>query len=92
MALGLIARLPWRRSLGLILGCVLLPGQVLWFSLKDQSAAAISQLIAWLLPLQGIPLTALVLLVGVPALRAPAPILYRRCCWSPSWRWLVRAP
>jgi hypothetical protein len=76
MALGLIARLPWRRSLGLILGCVLLPGLVLWFSLRDQTAAAISQLIAWLLPLQGIPLTALVLLVGVPALRAPAPILY----------------
>ncbi len=76
MALGLIARLPWRRGVGLILACVLIPGLVIWFSFKDQSAAAAGQLVAWLLPLQGIPLTALILLMGVPALRATAPLLY----------------
>lgn len=76
MALGLIARLPWRRAVGWILACVLLPGLVIWFSFKDQSAAAAGQLLASLLFLQGIPLIALIILIGVPALRATAPLLY----------------
>ena len=76
MALGLIARLPWRRGVGWILACVLLPGLVSWFSFKDQSAAAAGLLVEWFLIVQGIPLTALTLLIGVPALRATAPLLY----------------
>ncbi len=76
MALALIARLPWRRAVAWILACVLLPALVSWFSFKDQSAAAAGQLGGWLLIVQGIPLTALTLLIGVPALRATAPLLY----------------
>jgi hypothetical protein len=76
MALGLIARLPAWRALALILGFVLLPSLILWLSLRDPSTTATSQLVLWLLPLQGFPLLALSLLVGIPALRACAPLLY----------------
>jgi hypothetical protein len=76
MALGLIARLPWRRAIGLILACVLIPAGVIWCSFRDQSAVAAGQLLSFLLTLQGVPLAALTLLVGVPALRATAPLLY----------------
>ncbi|MCX5932887.1 MAG: hypothetical protein NTW83_13985 [Cyanobacteria bacterium] len=76
MALGLMARLPWRRGLTLTLGCVLVPGLILWLSMVDQGAGTTLQLLAWLLPLQGVPFVALSLLVGLPALRATAPLLY----------------
>jgi hypothetical protein len=76
MSLGLMARLPWRRELALIIGCVLLTGLILWGSMVDQSAVALlnvrNSLIIW----QAVPLGALTLLVGIPSLRATAPLLY----------------
>lgn len=76
IALTLMARLPWKRGLLVMLVILVVPTLILFLSLTDHSPTNIQQLFWWLVPLQGLPLLALSSLVGIPALRAAAPLLY----------------
>jgi hypothetical protein len=76
LQLALMARLPWQRGLGLVLAgfaglfVLILPLMI------DTSGASLLQLIRWLLVAGLLPLAALTLLIGIPSLRASAPLLY----------------
>jgi hypothetical protein len=76
LQLGLMARLPWRRGLALVLAgfaglfVVIVPMQL------ETSGASLLQLLQWLLTAGLLPLAALTLLIGIPSLRASAPLLY----------------
>lgn len=76
LQLGLMARLPWRRGLALVLAVFagLFVGIVPL--LVDTSGQALLQLLQWLLITGLLPGAALILLIGIPSLRASAPLLY----------------
>jgi hypothetical protein len=76
LQLSLMARLPWKRGLGLVLASLLGLLAVITPMMHDTSGLALLQLLQWVL-IQGLlPLLALTVLIGIPSLRATAPILY----------------
>lgn len=76
LQLGLMARLPWRRGLAVVLAgfaglfVMILP------LLVDSSGSSLLLLVRWLMVAGVLPLAALTLLIGIPSLRAIAPLLY----------------
>ena len=77
LQLGLMARLPWRRGLALVLAGFAGLFVVIVPLLVDTSGQALLQLLQLLL-ITGLllPGAALTLLIGIPSLRAIAPLLY----------------
>jgi len=76
LQLGLMARLPWRRGLALVLAGFAGLFVVIVPMLLETSGASLLQLLQWLLTAGLLPLAALTLLLGIPSLRASAPLLY----------------
>ena len=76
LQLGLMARLPWKRGLGLVLATILGLLVVIIPMLVDTSGRSLLQLLQWVLVQGLLPLVALTMLIGIPSLRATAPLLY----------------
>ena len=76
LQLGLMARLPWRRGLALVLAGFAGLFVVIVPLLVDTSGQALLQLLKYLLITGLLPGAALTLLIGIPSLRASAPLLY----------------
>ena len=76
LQLGLMARLPWRRALALVLAGFAGLFVAIVPLLVDTSGQALLQLLNYLLITGLLPGAALTLLIGIPSLRASAPLLY----------------
>ena len=76
LQLGLMARLPWRRCLALVLAGFAGLFVAIVPLLVDTSGQAQLQLLQYLLIMGLLPGAALTLLIGIPSLRASAPLLY----------------
>jgi len=76
LQLGLMARLPWKRGLVLVLAISLGLLVVIIPMMVDTSGQSLLQLLEWVLVQGLLPLVALTMLMGIPSLRATAPPLY----------------
>lgn len=76
MQLCLMARLPWRRGIGLVLACSAGLFMGIIPLLVHVSGQVLLQVLQWLLVSLLVPLAALTMLIGIPSLRAIAPLLY----------------
>jgi len=76
MMLGLIARLPIRRGVALVVVCLLAPTILTLLMTNSASQSAMQSAMSWLTVSLLLPLPFLLVLSGIPSLRATAPLLF----------------